>query len=214
MNSDYEMIYDEKKLKSIMSSPEFAELSKVYNYIQEMYPLKLKILKSIKCHNCGFCCTKCNAMLNQQDIELICRYLKCSKEEFYEKYISENAKMPYLKLPCPFLNKDKDCDVYPVRPKVCKEFPFNEFTVIVDPCLLGKDIRRIVEDIIGHPITNASKEYQDAAEESDKFFDHMIGENNIEDTGKHARINIDIEILKTIMEYLKQKKKDEKRGRR
>jgi Fe-S-cluster containining protein len=124
--------------------------------------------------------------------------------------MDKNARIPYLKLPCPFLNKDNDCDVYPARPKTCREFPFNEFTVIVDPCLLGKDIRHIVEEIEG-PITEVNEDLQEAAKETDDFFHHMINKDMQEDTGRHLRISIDMETLEKVMGYLKHKRKQERK---
>jgi len=207
---DFETIYDEDKLKSIIGLEQFKELAELYKYLQDMYPLKLKILKNVQCHRCGFCCEKCNAMLSKQDIELLCKYLQCSFEQLYEKYMDKNARMPYLTLPCPFLDKDKDCTVYPARPKVCREFPFNEFTIIVDPCLLGKDIRDIVEEIVG-PITETYKEEQEIADMSDEFFHQMINEKALPDTGKHMRINMDINLLRRMVGHLKHKKKEKRR---
>jgi Fe-S-cluster containining protein len=214
----FEMIYDEEKLKVLMDKDSFGKISELYHMLQEMYPLKLKILKKVKCHRCGFCCKSCNVMLSKQDIDTLCEYLQCSFEELYEKYMDKNARMPYLKLPCPFLNEDNECDVYPVRPKPCKEFPFNEFTVIVDPCPLGKDIRTIIEEIEG-PITEINEDMQEIANMNNEIFDHMINrethidtENYIDtethiDTGRHLRINIQIDLLKKMRVHIKHNKK-------
>lgn len=205
-NMEFEMIYDEEEIKTLMNKEYFGEISELYHYLQEMYPLKLKILKKVKCHRCGFCCKSCNVMLSKQDIDLLCRYLRCSHEELYEKYMDKNARIPYLKLPCPFLNKDNECDVYPVRPKSCKEFPFNELTIIVDPCPLGKDIRVIVEEIEG-PITEIDEDMQKIAIENDKIFDYMINKEKTVDTGKNLRMSMSTNLLKKIMGYVKHKEK-------
>ena len=204
------MMYDEDELRTLVEKGELGDFSKVYRQIQEMYPVKMKILKHVVCKRCGFCCTSCNAMLSKQDIDLLCRYLECSLEELYEKYMDKNARIPYLKLPCPFLNKDKECDVYLARPKTCREFPFNEFTAIVDPCPLGKDIRHIVEEIEG-PITEINEDLQKVANENDEFFSHMINKDMQEDTGRHLRINIDMKILEKMMGHLKHKRKQERK---
>ncbi len=214
------MIYDEERIRSLANLKEFSMLRELYDQLMEMRPLKQKILRNLKCHRCGFCCSKCNAMLSKQDIELLCKYLRCSFEELYEKYLDKNAKMPYLKLPCPFLNQDNGCNVYPARPKVCKEFPFNEFTVIVDPCELGKEIRGIVEEITG-PLTEIDKESQELAQQSDQFFDFIINDtiptdtsqdiDALEDSDRHMRINMDIKFLRKIIAHMKHKKKVKRR---
>lgn len=210
-NMKFEMIYDEEEIKIAMSKNDLGAFSKMYHYLQDIYPIKLKILKMVKCHECGFCCKSCNVMLSNQDIDSLCKYLQCSFEELYEKYMDKNTRTPYLKLPCPFSNKDNGCDVYPVRPKPCKEFPFNEFTLVVDPCPLGKDIRRIVEEIEG-PITQTNEELQKFADESDEFFGHIINREQTVDTGKNLRLNVNNRILKRIMGYLKHKKKNIKKN--
>lgn len=203
----FDMIFDEDQLKTLAGKGDLGDFSRMYNLLQEMFPLKLKILKQVTCKRCGFCCVSCNAMLSKQDIDLLCRYLECSFEELYEKYMDKNARIPYLKIPCPFLNKDKECDVYPARPKTCREFPFNEFTVIVDPCPLGKDIRHIVEEIEG-PITQINEEMQKVAEANDEFFGHMINNDKLKGAGRHLRMNIYMEILEEMMGYLKHEKKE------
>ncbi len=210
---EFEMIYDEEKLRVIMNQKNLGELSEIYHTIQEIHPLKLKILKNVTCRRCGWCCKSCNAMLSQQDIDLLCKYLQCNFEELYEKYMDKNARIPYLKLPCPFLNEDNDCDVYPARPKTCKEFPFNEFTAIIDPCMLGKDIMDIIEEIEG-PITRTNEDLQKAADASNEFFHHMINKESTIDTGRHLRVNINVDILKKIIGHLKHKRKNDIRRRK
>ena len=206
----FEMMYDEDELRVLVEKGELGEFSGMYRQIQEMYPVKMKILKHVTCKKCGFCCKSCNAMISKQDIDLLCRYLNCDFEELYEKYMDKNARIPYLKLPCPFLNKDNDCDVYPARPKTCREFPFNEFTAIVDPCPLGKNIRHMVEEIEG-PINEINEDMQKVASETDEFFHHMINSDMQEDTGRHLRLNINMEILEKMMGYLKHKRKQERK---
>lgn len=207
------MTFDEEKLRVAMNKEDFGELSVMYHEIQDMYPLKLKILKNVVCKRCGFCCKSCNAMLSKQDIELLCKYLQCDYEEFYEKYMDKNTRAPYLKLPCPFLGEDNECDVYPARPKVCREFPFNEYTVVVDPCPLGNDIRSLVEEIEG-PVTEINDDAQKAANISDEIFGHMVNMENVEDTGRHLRMNVNMYILKKVIGLLKHKRKKERKLRR
>ena len=206
------MIYDEEKLDLAMSKEDYGEVSRMYHQLKEMFPYKLKILRNTTCKRCGFCCRSCNAMISKQDIEMLCKYLQCSFEEFYEKYMDKNTRIPYLKLPCPFLNKDNDCDVYPARPKVCKEFPFNEYNLIIEPCELGKEIRGIIEEICG-PITGINEDMQIAADQSDRFFHHMIKDGSLKDTGTHLRVNINMTLLEKMIGYIKHKKKMERKNR-
>jgi Fe-S-cluster containining protein len=111
--------------------------------------LQQEILEKFKCWNCGWCCSCCNVQLTEDDIITLCKHLECDFNLFYEKYMDKETVMNYLVLPCPFLdmNKEKEkCIVYESRPKVCRQFPFNASLLIVDPCLMGKDIINIVDD--------------------------------------------------------------------
>jgi Fe-S-cluster containining protein len=122
------------------------DLLELLQEIVEMEPLKLKIMKKVKCKKCGWCCIAQNALLGPDDIRRICGYLKIGYDDFYEKYIDKDKKIPYLKSPCPFLdvNNKNNCIIYHQRPKVCKIYPFIDFMLVINPCLLGKEIFDII----------------------------------------------------------------------
>lgn len=116
------------------------ELLEMYRNIIETEPLKIKILKKVKCKKCGWCCKNQSAMLTPEDVRRLMINFKCSYEELSEKYFDKTMKIPYLKSPCPFLDDDNRCGIYHVRPKVCKIYPFTDFFMVIKPCLLGEDI--------------------------------------------------------------------------
>lgn len=120
------------------------ELYEMYENIIATEPLKLKILKKIKCKKCGWCCKNQSAMLTIEDVKRLMIHFKCNYEELSEKYLDKRMKIPYLKSPCPFLTKDNKCDIYHVRPKVCKIYPFVDFFLVVKPCLLGEGVLDIM----------------------------------------------------------------------
>lgn len=83
-----------------------------------------------KCKKCCNCCTGFPGYvwLNKKEIENIHKFLKISKEEFLKKYTRHIFTKISLKeiLPsydCIFL-KDKKCQIYEVRPKQCRTYPF------------------------------------------------------------------------------------------
>jgi len=101
---------------------------------------KLKVIKDekpwykqglkFKCTECGKCCTGKNGYvwLSESEVDNISKYLKISKKEFLAKY----ARLAYGRLSlidankwgdCIFLKNNK-CEIYPVRPKQCKTFPW------------------------------------------------------------------------------------------
>jgi len=120
------------------------ELLEMYHEIIETEPLKLKILKKVKCKKCGWCCKAQNAMLTIEDVKRLMTHLGYNYQEFYEKYLDMNMKIPYLKSPCPFLDSENRCTIYNIRPKVCKIYPFVDFFMVVKPCLLGEEIMNII----------------------------------------------------------------------
>ena len=171
------MIYDEEHLEELIievDSEDKKALAEIYQTIKEMRPLKAHILKKVKCKRCGWCCRICNVMLTKQDITKLCTYLKFTFEQLYERYMDKNARMPYLKMPCPFLNKNNECDIYYIRPRVCKEFPFNEFVLVVDPCNIGKEIRNIIEEEEGPIIPHIDKDIDEFIAQRDNMVDYFI----------------------------------------
>lgn len=130
-------------IPNILQTKENAELLEIFKNIVEIEPMKIKILKKIKCKKCGWCCRAQNAMLTPEDIRRLLAHFKCNYEEFYEKYLDKKMKIPYLKSPCPFLIEN-NCTVYHIRPKVCKIYPFIDFLLVIKPCLLGEEILNII----------------------------------------------------------------------
>ena len=136
------------------------ETNLYFEYINSkgLESVQQNILEKVNCRHCGWCCTSCNCMVNEYDIVALCKYLRCTFDEFYDKYMDNETVMNYLKFPCPFLEstgkiKDgvdvKRCIVYEVRPKVCRHFPFNGSMLVVDPCLVGSGIIEMVQKEYG-----------------------------------------------------------------
>lgn len=75
-----------------------------------------------KCTQCGQCCSNILPM-TEDEITVIRRYIK--KHHIKEhRHILPLAE-PTLDLTCPFLNDNKQnekCDIYEVRPRICKDF--------------------------------------------------------------------------------------------
>jgi len=83
-----------------------------------------------KCTQCGQCCTGAPGYtwVSDEEINAIAQYLSLSVEEFTKKYLRKvHGRWSLLErsgnYDCIFL-KDKKCEVYPVRPKQCRTFPW------------------------------------------------------------------------------------------
>lgn len=82
------------------------------------------------CGQCGLCCRTCTPInLTPQDITNISSFLNMSITDFHIKYVETDGETFYFKYtkPCVFLYENK-CSIYPVRPLVCKAYPYSEST--------------------------------------------------------------------------------------
>ncbi len=85
-----------------------------------------------QCMGCGNCCSGPDEgyiWVKPEEIELIADFLDISVKDFKNRYtrrvglrttILEDKKTK----DCIFLNEDKGCDIYPVRPNQCRTWPF------------------------------------------------------------------------------------------
>lgn len=83
-----------------------------------------------KCTGCGQCCTGSPGYVwvDEKEMQDIADHLNISLQEFAKKYVRRiGDRFALLERPknydCVFL-KDKKCQVYQVRPKQCKTFPW------------------------------------------------------------------------------------------
>lgn len=146
---------DNQIIRHIEESIEgLSDTSLYFEYINAKGLIKLQqeILEKVKCSNCGWCCVSCNVLLSENDIIRLCKHIRCDFGQFYEKYMDKETIANYLSFPCPFLdmNKEKKCAIYDVRPEVCKHFPFNASLLVIDPCSIGRDILKIIDERISY----------------------------------------------------------------
>lgn len=91
------------------------------------------------CETCnGRCCNgeSGNIHLNRKEIGIISNYLKIDSTTFILDYLRKDSYRLSLKeikigcdnFSCIFFNHEiNSCDIYPVRPKQCRTFPFWEY---------------------------------------------------------------------------------------
>ena len=86
------------------------------------------------CQKCGECCRGYGGtFVSQGDIALISRYLDINTDRFVRDFCQLSGDKPVLAQHqngyCIFW--DKLCTIHPVKPKMCKEWPFIE-SLLVD----------------------------------------------------------------------------------
>ena len=76
--------------------------------------------KDGKCSDCGQCCADFLPM-SDAEVETIRRYIR--KHNIKEQVHRPPTTAPVLDTTCPFRNNEKRrCEIYPVRPMICKDF--------------------------------------------------------------------------------------------
>lgn len=85
---------------------------------------------SFECTGCGQCCTGAPGYvwISEEEILLLAKHLKLSPNEFAKKYLRKIGQRFSLKedsrnFDCIFLKNNK-CEVYALRPKQCRTFPW------------------------------------------------------------------------------------------
>jgi uncharacterized protein len=87
-----------------------------------------------ECRMCGDCCKGFGGtFLTGEDIEAISRYVGCELDKFVARYCSHSGTKPVLAQRsdghCIFW--DKLCTIHPVKPGMCRKWPFIE-SILVD----------------------------------------------------------------------------------
>lgn len=105
-----------------------------FNIIKEDKPWYAEGLR-FKCTECGRCCSGSPGYtwVTEQEVGEIARFLNLSVQEFCQRYVRQVedrlALLEYAQIgnsqnfDCVFL-KDKKCQIYSVRPKQCRTFPW------------------------------------------------------------------------------------------
>ncbi len=87
------------------------------------------------CKKCGDCCKGYGGTyVTEKDIQAIAAYIHADADHFAEKYCRMSGKRPVLAQAengyCIFWD-NKICTIHPVKPKMCKAWPFIE-SVLTD----------------------------------------------------------------------------------
>ena len=87
-----------------------------------------------ECRMCGDCCKGFGGtFLTREDIEAISRYIGANPEKFIARYCSLSGTKPVLAQRadgyCIFW--DKICTIHPVKPRMCRKWPFLE-SILID----------------------------------------------------------------------------------
>lgn len=84
--------------------------------------------EEIDCLKCANCCKTTSPIFRDIDISRLSKSLKMNIKDFTQQYLKLDNENDYVlkSSPCPFLNEDNTCQVYPNRPKACREYPHTD----------------------------------------------------------------------------------------
>lgn len=104
-----------------------AYLSNGEEYLENLIANEITDMHNPKCVNCNECCTV-TAIITQEEFDNIKRYLNDNAKgrKLYKQAIETIMKYKeqgIIYLMCPFSNETtKRCEIYFIRPSVCREF--------------------------------------------------------------------------------------------
>ncbi len=90
-----------------------------------------------QCRECGVCCKGYGGTyISEGDIEKISKYINTIPEIFINKYCTKSGSK-YVLIQgkdenCIFYNKEQQCTIHPVKPYMCRAWPFIK-TIIANP---------------------------------------------------------------------------------
>lgn len=107
-----------------------------------------QVLKRVgnECKHCGWCCKMNKAQVTQLEIARIRKFLGMDQSEFEKKYVERQPGGFYFHAPCPFLDENNHCKIYPVRPDVCKVFPISFYSLTIGNCHIGNYLSSLNEE--------------------------------------------------------------------
>ncbi len=87
-----------------------------------------------QCRQCGECCTGFGGTyVTDQDIEKIAGYINVATEKFISKFCDMSGTRHVLSQgengKCIFFDMEKQCTIHPVKPYMCRAWPFIEAVV-------------------------------------------------------------------------------------
>lgn len=89
------------------------------------HKLHVEVFCEVDCLTCANCCKTTSPIFYQSDIERAARVLRMKPADFITTYlrVDEDKDFVLQVAPCPFLDSDNHCKIYPYRPKACREYP-------------------------------------------------------------------------------------------
>ena len=120
-------------LEMLKGEVDESTLRRAIRSLSVLFPSEKKMIirrGEVRCARCGECCRHCSPIyIRENEVDPLIEYLA----EHRINVKNNLRSIPYdgegyslIASPCPFLDSS-NCKVYPVRPDVCRTFPYNLF---------------------------------------------------------------------------------------
>jgi Fe-S-cluster containining protein len=109
------------------------------------------ILLPFICHRTGSCCSVYVPRFSFHDLEIIARDLNMQTKDFLSEYQSCYVKrITGHSVRCPLLESPNHCLIYqhPLRPQVCRLFPFSYGGEVINSCPAHVEHRRLLNCLV------------------------------------------------------------------
>lgn len=158
------MNYTKKSLEKLKTKADsdYKSTKKILTRLGKIKPQKLDEImqtlheqefEKIDCLECANCCKSISPAMNDTDVRRMASGMKMKESDFIKTYllIDTDGDYVYKSSPCPFLKEDNKCEIYPSRPKACREYPHTDrkrFYQILDLTAKNSKICPVVFNIV------------------------------------------------------------------
>ncbi len=97
--------------------------------VEKLLPdLHEEAFSNIDCLQCANCCKTISPRFKPPDIKRIAKYLGMKEAAVIDQYLLMDKEGDYVtkSSPCPFLDSDNYCSIYPARPGDCENYPYTD----------------------------------------------------------------------------------------
>lgn len=86
------------------------------------------VYQEFNCLSCANCCKSISPIVLNRDVDRIAKAIGMRPSEVISKYLFQDVDGQYAfrDTPCPFLDEENLCLIYPNRPKACREYPHTD----------------------------------------------------------------------------------------
>jgi Fe-S-cluster containining protein len=94
----------------------------------QMHAVHHEVFACTDCLQCANCCKTTGPLLTKRDVEALAKDQNLKHGAYITQFLKldDDGDYVFKNMPCMYLNEDKTCRVYHIRPKACREFPHTD----------------------------------------------------------------------------------------